>query len=151
MTRSPLSFGSLTPERLRPGRVSRDQLLLAAKSAVTAGIAWAVALAVHPHSEPYFAPIAVILVIQPTVYDSLSRAFQRVAGVGLGVGLAVAVSQFVGVSAWTIGGIVFVGLIVGWLVAWARRGSSKCRSARYWCHWSGGSILAMAAPASSTR
>ena len=82
-----------------PVLVSRTQLLLATKAAVAAGIAWAVALLVDPHSRPYFAPLAVILIVQPTVYDSLSRAFQRVVGVVLG---------------WSIGIIVFAGLLLGW-------------------------------------
>src|SRR5271154_6776216 len=89
------SFGpSLRSQVLLPAMVSRTQVLLATKAAVAAGIAWAVALAVNPHSRPYFAPLAVILIVQPTVYDSLSRAFQRVVGVVLGVGAALAVSHF---------------------------------------------------------
>jgi len=64
-----------------PVLVSRTQILLATKAAVAAGIAWAVALLADPHSRPYFAPLSVILIVQPTVYDSLSRAFQRVVGV----------------------------------------------------------------------
>ena len=94
--------------------VSRTQILLATKAAVAAGIAWAVALLADPHSRPYFAPLAVILIVQPTVYDSLSRAFQRVAGVVLGVAAALAVSHFLTPSGWSIGIIVFAGLLLGW-------------------------------------
>ena len=96
-----------------PALVSRTQLLLAAKVAVAAGIAWAVALAFNPHSRPYFAPLAVILIVQPTVYDSLSRAFQRVVGVVLGVAAALAVSHFLAPSGWSIAIIVFGGLLLG--------------------------------------
>src|SRR6202020_3675836 len=78
------SFASLRPGVVRPGRVTRGQVFLAAKTAVAAGLAWAAALAADPHSRPYLAPLAVLLVVQPTVYDSLSRAFQRVAGVVAG-------------------------------------------------------------------
>jgi uncharacterized membrane protein YgaE (UPF0421/DUF939 family) len=73
---------------IRPALVTRDQMFLAAKTAIAAGLAWVAALAVDPHSKPYFAPLAVLLVVQPTVYGSLSRAFQRVAGVGVGVAAA---------------------------------------------------------------
>ena len=83
---------------------------------MAAGIAWAVALVVDPHSRPYFAPLAVILIVQPTVYDSLSRAFQRVVGVVLGVAAALAVSHFLTPSGWSIAIIVFVGLLLGWSV-----------------------------------
>ncbi len=97
-----------------PVLVSRAQVLLAAKAAVAAGIAWAVALLADPHSRPYFAPLAVILIVQPTVYDSLSRAFQRVVGVVLGVAAALAVSHFLTPSGWSIAIIVFAGLLLGW-------------------------------------
>src|ERR1700732_4158801 len=95
---------SFQPGLVRPGHVTRDQVFLAAKTAAAAGIAWAAPLAADPHSRPYFAPLAVLLVVQPTVYDSLSRAFQRVAGVVVGVAAALAVSHFLAASAWSIGG-----------------------------------------------
>ncbi len=101
---------------LWPALVSRPQILLAAKAAVAAGIAWEVALVVDPHSRPYFAPMAVILIVQPTVYDSLSRAFQRVVGVVLGVAAALAISHFVNLNGWSIAIVVFAGLLVGWSV-----------------------------------
>jgi uncharacterized membrane protein YccC len=104
----------LRPGVVRPGLVSRGQVLLAAKTAVAAGLAWVAALAADPHSRPYFAPLAVLLVVQPTVYDSLSRAFQRVAGVVAGVAAALAVSHFLAPSVWSIGIIVFAGLLAGW-------------------------------------
>jgi len=104
----------LRPGIVRPGLVTRDQVLLAAKAAIAAGLAWVAALAADPHSRPYFAPLAVLLVVQPTVYDSLSRAFQRVAGVVVGVAAALAVSRVLAPSAWSIGVIIFIGLIVGW-------------------------------------
>jgi uncharacterized membrane protein YgaE (UPF0421/DUF939 family) len=105
------SFGSKV---FPPGRVSRTQILLATKAAAAAGIAWAVALLAYPHSRPYFAPLAVILIVQPTVYDSLSRAFQRVIGVVLGVAAALVVSHFLTPSGWSIAIIVFAGLLLGW-------------------------------------
>ncbi len=109
--RASLGFGPFVP-----ALVTRTQLVLAAKAAIGAGIAWAVALAVDPHSRPYFAPLAVILIVQPTVYNSLSRAFQRVVGVVLGVAAALAVSHFLTLSGWSIAIIVFAGLIVGWSI-----------------------------------
>jgi uncharacterized membrane protein YccC len=99
---------------VRPGLVTRDQVFLAAKTAVAAGLAWVAALAADPHSRPYFAPLAVLLVVQPTVYNSLSRAFQRVAGVVVGVAAALAVSHVLPPGAWSIGVIIFAGLLVGW-------------------------------------
>jgi uncharacterized membrane protein YccC len=71
-------------------------------------------LAADPHSLPFFAPLAALLVVQPTVYDSVSRALQRVAGVVVGVAAALMVSHFLAPSAWSIAIIVFAGLLVGW-------------------------------------
>jgi hypothetical protein len=101
---------------LVPALVSHTQLFQAAKVAVAAGIAWAVALAVYPNGLPYLAPLAVLLIVQPTVYDSLSRAFQRVIGVVLGVAAALVVSHFLTPSGWSIALIIFVGLLLGWSV-----------------------------------
>jgi uncharacterized membrane protein YgaE (UPF0421/DUF939 family) len=98
----------------RPGPIDRHQLFLAAKIAVTASVAWVVASAIQAHSLPYFAPIAVLLIIQPTVFDSISRAFQRVIGVVLGVLVALGLSEVIAPSVWSIGIIIFLGLLVGW-------------------------------------
>jgi len=105
---------SWQPGTVWPGLVTRQQVYLAAKTAIAAGLAWVAALAAHPHSLPFFAPLAALLVVQPTVYDSLSRAFQRVAGVVVGVAAALMVSHFLAPSAWSIGIIIFAGLLLGW-------------------------------------
>jgi hypothetical protein len=107
---------SLRSREFLPALVSRTQIFVATKTAVAAGIAWAVALLVSPNSRPYFAPMAVILIVQPTIYNSLSRAFQRVVGVVLGVAAALVVSHFLTPSGWSIGIIVFVGLLLGWSI-----------------------------------
>jgi hypothetical protein len=114
---------SLQPGVIWPGLVTRQQVFLAAKTAIVAGLAWVAALAADPHSRPYFAPVAVLLVVQPTVYDSLSRAFQRVAGVVVGVAAALAVSHFLAPSAWSIGIIIFAGLLLGWIVRLGPQGA----------------------------
>ena len=123
MSRWRPSLVSLRPGVVWPGLVTRQQVFLAAKTAIAAGLAWVAALAADPHSRPYFAPLAVLLVVQPTVYDSLSRAFQRVAGVVVGVAAALAVSHFLAPSAWSIGIIIFAGLLLGWAARLAPQGA----------------------------
>jgi uncharacterized membrane protein YccC len=91
-------------------------VLLAAKAAIGAGLAWWVAGAADGSVTPYFAPLGVLLVVQPTVYDSLSRAVQRVVGVTVGVIAALVVSHFVGLSGWSIAGFAFVGMLLGWIL-----------------------------------
>src|ERR1700733_13812428 len=123
MSRFRFSLVSWPPGTVGPGLVTRQQVFLAAKTAIAAGLAWVAALAADPHSRPYFAPLAVLLVVQPTVYDSLSRAFQRVAGVVVGVAAALAVSHFLAPSAWSIGIIIFAGLLLGWTVRLGPQGA----------------------------
>src|ERR1700735_2973071 len=114
MSRWRPSVVSWPPGMAWPRLVTRQQVFLAAKTAIAAGLAWVAALAAEPHSRPYFAPLAVLLVVQPTVYDSLTRAFQRVAGVVVGVTAALTVSHWLAPDAWSIGVIIFVGLLLGW-------------------------------------
>jgi hypothetical protein len=123
MSRWRPSLASLRPSSPWPWLVTRQQVLLAAKTAIAAGLAWVAALAANPHGKPYFAPLAVLLVVQPTVYDSLSRAFQRVAGVVVGVTAALTVSHFLAPDAWSIGIIIFVGLLLGWAVRLGPQGA----------------------------
>jgi uncharacterized membrane protein YccC len=103
--------------------VSRRHVLLAAKTGVAAGLAWVAAVPIDPSQRPYFAPIAAVVVVQPTVYDSLSRAAQRVAGVVVGVMAALAVAHFVTLNALTIGVVTFVGLLIGWLLRLGPQGA----------------------------
>jgi len=106
-----------------PRPVTRQQLFVAGRTAIAAGLAWVTALATHPHSLPFFAPLAALLVVQPTVYDSVSRAFQRVVGVVVGVAAALAVSHFLAASAWSIGIIIFAGLLLGWAIRLGPQGA----------------------------
>jgi hypothetical protein len=105
--------------------LTRCQSYLSAKTAIAAGVAWAAAQAVQPHGRPYFAPIAVVIIVQPTLSDSLSRAFQRVIGVILGVAAALVVSHFLGPSAWSIGIIVLAGLLLGRILHLGSQGVSQ--------------------------
>src|ERR1700722_15273062 len=129
MSRFRFSLVSWPPGMAWPGLVTRQQVFQAAKTAIAAGLAWVAALAAEPHRRPYFAPLAVLLVVQPTVYDSLSRAFQRVAGVVVGVAAALAVSHFLAPSAWSIGIIIFGACSWAGPFAWARRARCRYRSA----------------------
>jgi uncharacterized membrane protein YgaE (UPF0421/DUF939 family) len=113
MIKSHSTIGSFCSRVSHTKPLTRCQPYLSAKTAIAAGVAWAVAQAVEPHGRPYFAPIAVVIIVQPTTSDSLSRALQRVVGVILGVAVALSVSHFLGPTAWSIGLIVFAGLVLG--------------------------------------
>jgi len=96
--------------------ITTDRMVFAAKVAVAAGLAWWAAGAADGSVTPYFAPLGVLLVVQPTVYDSLSRAVQRVVGVVVGVMVALLVSHFIGLDGVIIGAVAFVGMLLGWLL-----------------------------------
>ncbi len=81
------------------------------RTALAAAIAWQVATWTVG-ARPYFAPLAAILCTQVTVAGSVSRALERTAGVAGGIVLALAAVRVVGASAFSVGGLVLVGMAV---------------------------------------
>jgi uncharacterized membrane protein YccC len=67
-----------------------------------------------------FAAIAALLVVQPSVNQSLSKALERSAGVILGVVIAVLLSLLLGAQSW----VVLAAVVVAMLVAWSLRAST---------------------------
>lgn len=85
------------PSSLDPGRwwadaVSADRLVLAAKTAAAAALAWYLApLVPFAQSEySYYAPLGVLVSMYPTVARSASSGVQAVIGLALGIGLGLA-------------------------------------------------------------
>ena len=93
----------------------RVPLLQVAKSAVATIAAWLVAGWLIPGPLPVFAAIAALLVVQPSVNQSLGKAIERSIGVILGVVIATGISLAFGQSTW----IILVAIVVAMLVAWA--------------------------------
>jgi uncharacterized membrane protein YccC len=71
---------------------TQTRLLLALKSAVAAGLAWAVANLVPGAAGeyPYYAPLGAIVAMNPTIAQSARQGAQTVLGLGLGAVIAVA-------------------------------------------------------------
>ncbi|WP_217597697.1 aromatic acid exporter family protein [Cohnella sp. GbtcB17] len=82
------------------------------KSALACGLSWVLAVAVAPHSYPYFAPIAAILTLQVTVADSIQKGLYRIVGIVLGIGISLLVGQWLSVNAVTVALVVLAGLAV---------------------------------------
>lgn len=80
------------------------------KTAMAAGLAWALAGAIFHTQKPYFAPLAAILSVQATIAESLSRGVQRIAGVVAGIVLAIFFTHWLGLDAWSLALLVFVGM-----------------------------------------
>lgn len=111
-----------TMRRAWQGAVNRSRLLLAAKTAVAVGIAWAVA----PHMPgvtdeyPYYAPLGALVSMYPTLMGSVRIGAQTLLGLATGIGLATVVVVTAGPTWWTIPLIVGVGVVVagtGWFGA----------------------------------
>jgi uncharacterized membrane protein YccC len=93
----------------------RVPILQVAKGSVATIAAWLVAAWLIPGPLPVFAAIAALLVVQPSVNQSLGKAVERSIGVILGVIIATGISLAFGQNTW----IILLAIVVAMLVAWA--------------------------------
>lgn len=96
---------------------SRIPFLQALKTSVATILAWFVAQLFLPTELPIFAAIAALLVVQPSINQSLGRAVERSLGVIGGVIVAVAVGAIFGTASW----VVLMAVVLCILLAWALR------------------------------
>ncbi|MBO9626652.1 MAG: FUSC family protein [Microbacterium sp.] len=105
------------PVSIRAAR--RSPLLQVVKSAAATIAAWLIAGWIFPAQLPVFAAIAALLVVQPSVNQSLSKALERSIGVISGVVIALALGWLLGSPS----GIVLLAVVVAMLAAWLFRAS----------------------------
>ncbi|MEU0990991.1 aromatic acid exporter family protein [Streptomyces sp. NPDC005953] len=86
------------------------------RSTAAATIAYAVALWLSSEPAPLTAPLTALLVVQVTLYSTLTTGIRRVNSVVAGVLIASAFSVLVGLSWWSLGLIILASLIVGYMV-----------------------------------
>ena len=103
------------PATIRSPR--RSPLLQVVKSAVATSAAWLIAGFLIPGPPPIFAAIAALLVVQPSLNQSLTRAVERSVGVIAGVVIASVFGILLGNSTW----VILLTTIVALLIAWALR------------------------------
>jgi uncharacterized membrane protein YccC len=99
--------------------VAGPRLLLAAKTALAVGIAWAVAPYVPGVADayPYYAPLGALVSMYPTLMGSAKTGLQTLLGLAAGIGLATLVIVTIGPNWWTIPVIVGIGVVLsgtGW-------------------------------------
>ena len=105
----------LLPASSGPVRYWQDQVRLAVKGAIAAVVAWALARYAVGQPDPYFAPLAALLGVYPTVARSLREGVRYVAGVLLGAALAIPVGMLLGPGIAGIAVVVIAGVLVsGW-------------------------------------
>ncbi len=93
----------------------RIPFLQLAKTIIATLLAWFAALWVYPHEQPIFAAIAAIIVIQPSINQSLGKAIERSTGVVLGVAIALGASIVIGTPGWLVLVAIIVAFIAGWV------------------------------------
>ena len=98
--------------RIRQTR--RTPLLQVVKTSAAVVVAWFASVALLQQPLPIFAAIAALLVVLPSVNQSLVRGLERSVGVVAGVLIAFAAGQLFGASTWIVLGIVVVSLLVSW-------------------------------------
>jgi len=98
----------------------RTPLLQVTKSAVAAVVAWLVAGWLVQGPPPVFAAIAALLVVQPSLNQSLSKAVERSIGVITGVVVASLLGLLLGPATW----VVLLAIVAALIVAWALRMTS---------------------------
>ncbi|XVQ16222.1 FUSC family protein [Spirillospora sp. CA-255316] len=93
----------------------RERLEVAVKAVAAAVLAWLAARYVLGHEQPYFAPLAALLGVYPTVARSVRESLAYAAGFLLGALLAIPVGVVLGPNAWGIAAVlVFALLVAGW-------------------------------------
>ena len=98
-------------------------LLHAVKTAVASGFSCFVTANLLGNQIPVFAPLAAVLTVQVTIWQSVSRGLQRVAGVMVGVLVASAFAHVAGIHAWSIAVVIFVSLLLGQAMRLGTQGS----------------------------
>lgn len=95
----------------------RTPFLQVAKTAAAALAAWFIASMVFSDQKPIFAAIAALIVVQPSINQSLGKALERSVGTVLGVAIAFGATLAFGTSGW----IVLVAVIAAIIIAWSLR------------------------------
>lgn len=88
-----------------------------AKTAAAALVAWFVAVLVFGENQPVFAAIAALIVVQPSINQSLGKALERSVGTVLGVAIAFGATLAFGANGW----IVLVAVVASIVIAWTLR------------------------------
>lgn len=83
------------------------------RSTAAATIAYVVALRLSREPVPLTAPLTALLVVQVTLYSTLTTGIRRVNAVVVGVVIAIGFSVLVGLSWWSLGLIILSALVVG--------------------------------------
>lgn len=88
----------------------------AVRSTAAAVVSYVVALRLSSEPNPLTAPLTALLVVQVTLYSTLTTSIRRVNSVVVGVLIAIGFSVLVGLTWWSLGLLILASLVVGHLV-----------------------------------
>ncbi|MFJ6782745.1 aromatic acid exporter family protein [Streptomyces yangpuensis] len=101
----------------RVARRRREPVAVQAlRSTAAAVISYVVALRLSSEPNPLTAPLTALLVVQVTLYSTLTTSIRRVNSVVVGVLIAIGFSALVGLTWWSLGLLILASLVVGHLV-----------------------------------
>lgn len=83
------------------------------RSTAAAVISYVVALQLSDEPAPLTAPLTALLVVQVTLYSTLTTGIRRVNSVVAGVLIAIGFSALVGLSWWSLGLVILASLVIG--------------------------------------
>ncbi|MGB5953131.1 MAG: FUSC family protein, partial [Ornithinimicrobium sp.] len=112
-----LTFTALRERVTAPGW--QTEILQLLKTVVAAVAAWVVAAQIIGLEQAFLAPFAAILTMHANVHRTVWRGAQTVFAAFLGVLIAAAVVQLMGVSAWSLGLALLIGMALG-RFSWVR-------------------------------
>jgi uncharacterized membrane protein YgaE (UPF0421/DUF939 family) len=91
----------------------RDAFRQTAKAALAAALAWQTCYGILHIKDPVLASVAALVVVQVTVYQSVTRAIQYSGGIVAGMIGALAVGRYLGINMLTMSLVVVIGLVIG--------------------------------------
>lgn len=92
------------------------EVVQAVRSSAAATLAYVVALRLSSEPAPLTAPLTALLVVQVTLYATITTGVRRVNSVVAGVVIAIGFSTLVGLTWWSLALIILASLAVGHLV-----------------------------------
>ncbi len=92
----------------------RSPLLQVLKTSVAAIVAWLLSTLLLQQPLPIFAAIAALLVVQPSVNQTLAKGIERSIGVIVGVVIAFLAGLAFGNASWVVLSIIVVSLVLSW-------------------------------------
>ncbi|MFE0460682.1 aromatic acid exporter family protein [Kitasatospora sp. NPDC058965] len=98
-------------------RRRREPLVVqTARATVAAVLAYVAALALTGSSAPLLAPLTALLVVQVTLYATVTSGARRVVSVVAGVLVALGFTELAGLTWWSLGLLILVSLVLGHLL-----------------------------------